>query len=468
MATVDICLTAGQSNMSGVGDATKAPGTSPTLCLEWKGGPGLVQIAEPGSTDSPYKPETGSCVPAFANMFTSASGRPLVVVRAARGGTSLLASNAQPGGNGTWDTTGTLFPNSITRLNQCISDVIALGHTIGHVFVIWSQGGRDALGGNDLELYQAANEAIVSRWRTGTSIPTLQVFMEELSSYCDGDRGNPNFQIIRDAENAAAANADGLHMAFNEGKTFGERGWMRWDCVHYSQTGYNYMGTQMARYAAEHYGYTVDPVDPPIDPGGATSIPGVMLKFAKPLPPFPRTFGIGTTRIVIPTGYTALLIEGEGPGGKGGNGAVGLKGGAAGGGAYCKVNSLAVTPGQEYDVTVTAGGSEAPCTVTRVSDSTIVYRVAAGKNGVNGNPNGDGAGGLASDCIGDVKTSGQNGGVSGIDNGGNGAAPLGGAGATGPGQNAGGFPGGGGSAANAGGSQLGGAGAAGTIIIRTP
>lgn len=115
-----------------------------------------------------------------------------------------------------------------------------------------------------------------------------------------------------------------------------------------------------------------------------------------------------------------------------------------------------MTPGQEYDVTVTAGGTEAPCTVIRVSDGVIVWRAAAGKNGVNGNPNGD------------VKTSGQNGGVSGIDNGGNGAAPLGGAGGAGgvgPGPVAGTFPGGGGAAALAGGSALGSAGATGLVRI---
>lgn len=480
---VDVVLTAGQSNMSGTpGGSANPPSTKPGLVWEWRDAtaPTFVQLADPTTTENPYKAQVGSCLPSFGNTFTAWSGRSLVVVRAARGGTALLEANAinPPLGNGHWDTSGLLFPASVTRLNNAIADIVADGHTVGKVFVIWSQGGRDAQGKQNLGAYEAANAALVQRWRTATGISTLQVFMEELSSIgkSDGTLG-PNegdladeIALIRAAENSAASYTDGLHMAFNEGKDYVWRvGWMTsTDHIHYTQVGLNYMGTKMAEYAADYYGFSA-PVEPETPPAGITSLVARRLMTKTPLPALPRDFAIGTTRWKVPFGYTAIAIEGVGPGGKGGNGAVGLKGGAAGGGAYSKKNTLAVTVGEEFDVAVTDGGTEIACTVTRVSDGTIVWRAAAGKNGVNGNPNGDGAGGLAADCIGDTKTSGQNGGVSGIDNGGNAAAPLGGAGGTYPpaggNGNPGIFPGGGGSAAGAGAAQVGGAGARGLIRI---
>jgi hypothetical protein len=462
VAVVDVVITAGQSQMSGVGDSTQAPTTDPTKALEWMNGPGFIEVKDNVSSTGDYKAQTGSPIPAFCNTFTAATGRPLAVVRAAVGGTSLLASNSQTNGN--WDTSGARFGASVTRAQAAISALTGLGHTIGNVFVIWSQGYADAKVGNDLELYEAANAALVSRWRTALTRPALRVYQELMYAPAAAPADvKPRCLELRDAQLAGASYTDGLKIAFTEGEHYAEWKWLRWDNLHYNQTGLNYMGRRFAEYVADDLGFVVAPPETP--PASRSSIPGRHLTFAKPLPPLPRDFGLGTTRWAVPLGQTALSIAGEGAGGKGGNGSATLKGGAGGGGAYCKLNTLAVTPGEEFDVFVAAGGSEQASTVTRVSDGVIVFKVAAGKNGVNGNPAVDGAGGLASDCIGDVKTSGQNGGVTGIDTGGNGAAPLGGAGGVGPGAVAGQFPGGGGAGALQGAAQVGGAGASSLIRI---
>jgi hypothetical protein len=260
MATVDVWLTGGQSNMEGVGNGSEAPDCDPALCWEWDGGPGLQTVDDPGGVSEPYQAETGSMLPAFVNTITEATERPSVIVRAAVGGTSLLASNAGSGGD--WSATGSRFGDSVTRATDALADIVDLGHTIAGVHVLWSQGHRDAQIGNDLGTYQAANEALVDRWRTALSEPTLKVYQELLSSTsATGSCGSPqpNFQAVRDAQVAAATNKAGLEMAFTEGPEYCDRGWLRWDGLHYNQTGLNYMGYTYASFIAVDLGLTPPP-----------------------------------------------------------------------------------------------------------------------------------------------------------------------------------------------------------------
>lgn len=473
MAVWDIVITAGQSQMSGNPGAdgkNLAPRTNPATAKEYNTGPGLVEVWDNTSSSGSYKAQTGSPIPAFVNTWNSITGRNIAVCRAAVGGSALLASNQSLGGTN-WSTSGTLFNNSITRFNATVSALTALGHTVGKVFVIWSQGYRDAAGGNDLETYGAANSALLTRWRSGTGVSDLNVYQELMYAPAAASPTiAANCMIVKDQQEQSYASTPGLKVGFSEGDQYAAKGWLAGDNLHYSQVGLNNMGVKFAQAVAEDLGLVItdpgDPVDPIIQID--TSIVARMLMSGKPLPSLPRTFGVGVTDFVIPfgEGISNISVEIEGCGGNGGNGSATLKGGAGGGAAYAKKNSVAVTEGETIRITVTAGGSQAFCQVEKLSTSTVVCRADYGRNGTNGNPNADGAAGLAANCIGDVTTSGQAGGVSGIDNGGNGAAPLGAAGgvyATGLGI-PGGFPGGGGSAAGI--NQTGGVGGAGTVIIR--
>jgi hypothetical protein len=431
--------------MEGVGDYTLAPATDPSLCLEWDGGPGLVQIADPTSTTTePYKPETGSMVPKFANTFTAASGRPLVVVRAAVGGTSLLSANANS--NGYWDVGGTLFGDSVTRLTDALADIVALGHTIGYVHVVWSQGHSDANGGNDLHLYEAATAALVSRWRTAMSIPALKVYMELLSSTDSASStppAQPDWQTVRDAQQAACDATDGLEMAFTEGTEYWERHWLRFDNLHYSQAGYNYMGQRFAEFMAVDLGLT--PPAPSVE-GAPTSNIGRYLISADLVLGEPTYIAPGTYSLRVPYGATSMDVEAEGSAGGAGscsNLATGNAGGG-GGGAYASSTAVAVTPGETLTVeiaaaglgatssTSTPGGNGGPCGVKRGSTWLVKADGGLGGAGQGGaSAVAGGAGGLVANSVGAVKTAGTagaNGGGSGTGGGGAGAAPLGGTG----------------------------------------
>lgn len=473
MTTIDVVLTGGQSQMSGVGTGTDAPDTDPAFAKEWDGpvGSAIGQCYDPWPTArnsaTDCEPQTGSCLPSFANTFTAASGRPLLVVRAATGGTALLHSNANQQGD--WSTSGTRFNTSVTRALAGISAATSAGYTIGNVFVIWSQGYRDAQGGHDLDQYGAAQTALLTRWRTALSQPALKLYIEELYAPEAADSTTAaNCLYLKDQQHQSiAAAGGGILIGFNEGSTYAARNWVKiQDHLHYTQPGLNYMGYKFARFVATDLGFTV-PDTTPITPAAPTSLLGRRLSLSTPLPPLPRTYQTaGTYTWTVPLLFTGdLVFECEGGGGNGGNGGIGIKGSAGGGGAYAKKTITDPVPGETYTFTVGAAASFSQ--VVRDSTSTVICKAVGGTSGANGTPNSDGAGGAAASCIGDVTTSGQAGGVSGADNGGNGAAPLGGAGGvyavTEPGT-PGTAPGGGGAASQPG-SHTGGAGAVGAVKV---
>lgn len=479
MSVVDIILTAGQSQMSGMGTGSLAPACDATKCWDWDGGLPLKTINDPSSCTNPlYYAQTGSPVPAFANYWTTATGRPVMVVRAAVGGTALLHANAQSQGD--WSTAGANFGNSVSRFTAAKADLISLGHTVGRVHVIWSQGYRDAVGGNDLGnetiappfgTYGNATAALVSRWRAALGVSDLRVYIEEMyaPAAAPNQTVRDNCNQLRQEQVDAVAGTPGLVFGFTEGDTYASRNWLNsLDHLHYTQAGLNYMGRAYGAVMVADLG--IVPAAPQ-KPQASASLAARLLSISPEPIPAPIYVIPGTYSFVVPAGISFAAIESEGAGGSGGGGGIGLKGGAGGGGAY-SYNMVAVTPGETLNITVGAGGAGTTgagvagglSQVVRASDATVLCKAVGGQGGAAGAPTTDGAGGAAASCVGSVKTSGQGGGVSGIDNGGAGAAPLGGAGGPGPGPNPGVAPGGGGAGANPG-TAAGGAGAAGVIKI---
>lgn len=242
MATVDLWLTAGQSNMVGRGDGSLAPTTDPALSWEWDEDGTLVQLEDPGVADGGYVPTDGSCVPAFANALAVETGRPSVFVRGAIGNTALLESNDT--GQGNWSESGTRFNNAVNRATTAIADVEAAGHTVGRVNVLWSQGETDASGGNDLDTYQAATEALLDRFRSALSWPDLKVYVFRTGTRDGGVEFEPaGYSVVRDGQDAACVARSGLVMVYTKAIDFFDLGWMQDDEVHYNQDGYNDMGS---------------------------------------------------------------------------------------------------------------------------------------------------------------------------------------------------------------------------------
>lgn len=148
-----------------------------------------------------------------------------------------------------------------------------------------------------------------------------------------------------------------------------------------------------------------------------------------------------------------MIVEGIGAGQNGTAGATTTPGDGGDGGAYSKVNALAVNAGDTWTVTVGTGGGDT--SFVRVTGGALTGLLAKGGNT---SPSSQVAAG-----VGDVKFSGGNGGTHSATNGGGGG---GGAGSGGNGGNASGATGGSGTATGGGAGGAGpstGAGAAGSV-----
>lgn len=158
----------------------------------------------------------------------------------------------------------------------------------------------------------------------------------------------------------------------------------------------------------------------------------------------------GTATYTVPAGVFELQIDciGAGGGGAGGSGVSSNEGSGGGGGGFARKNALAVTPGQEIEYTVGAGGTGGLQDSLGGDGGATSFGAACVAGGGGGGLNNGNGGTVGSGATGDDL---QNGG-------------LGGAGGSGPDSDGGGGGGGGQASAGLGGSNggLGGAGTAGT------
>lgn len=142
----------------------------------------------------------------------------------------------------------------------------------------------------------------------------------------------------------------------------------------------------------------------------------------------------------VPNCVTSLTVEawGGGGGGAGDASSGGYGNGGGGGGAYAKVNTITVTPGGSYTITIGTGGAGGASNSQPGTDggsssfsysSNNICVADGGKGGaVNNNGGAGGAGGSSTNSDGDVKYSGGNGYQGGTFNGGSGGGGGGSAG----------------------------------------
>ena len=488
MATIDLWIACGQSNMEGQGMSSQAPSLDAALCWEFNyEANSIIALSEPGPNNV-HNANTGSCLPALAKAFTTRSARPALFIRAAKGGSALLAAHASF--NGDWSPTGSCFPNAITRTQAAITKATGAGHAIGTINVAWHQGEQDSKQVDDGSYYTAYCD-LVSRFRTAlasssSAASSLRIFAARIgipgalgSSQADG------WASIRDAQVKACADTDGLDMAYLDCADFFNRHWMKSDGMHYTQNGYNDMGHKMGDYAADQYVFAEAP--PETDPGvphSPTSHGGLLLRVADRVLGTPTWTTPGDYSYIVPSGVTSIpKIEVHGTGGGGGfSPSLNNKSGGGGGGAGRAYSTgVSVTPGETLTIRITAGGPGG-IRASRPGQSggetgvfrgvTPLVRVAGASGGTEAavlTTSLGGAGGIATH--GDTLTNGSPGvdGTStlGSGSGGNAASPnggLGGAGVTATSAgNPGTSPGGGGSGGKNG--YGGGAGASGRVII---
>jgi len=232
---VDVFLIAGQSNAVGYGTASQSPVPPAGKVLEYYNG----TISD--ATDPVGNANTGSAWPAFGIAYYNATGHNIVLVPAAVPSSGQTA--ASDTGTGNWGASGTLFDASTDKLGAAMSALAAAHYAPTFKGVLWDQGENDAMALNEklatANDYRTALTGMIGRYRAryGSTIP-FYIF-ETGTSPAESDAG---YAAVRAVQAQVPASDPYTRVVFQSAVGFPSRGLMK-DSYHYTQAGYNEMGT---------------------------------------------------------------------------------------------------------------------------------------------------------------------------------------------------------------------------------
>lgn len=236
---IDLFLIGGQSNTEGTGDPDSAPTVPAGAGYEYvPGDDALVHLEEPVGED-----DGAASWAVFARKYYDLTGRPIVVVPTAVGGSAQHAD--ADGGNGHWDDGGELRSGAITAVRRCRRHLDREGITYEFRGVLWHQGETEAMQIDasvvSIEQYERAFGRMVRTFRDTFDEPALDVFLFQIGRHRDED--TEGWRAVRAAQERFAD--EGVHLVFEDAVTFADSGNMQ-DVVHYDQGGYNRMGREGA------------------------------------------------------------------------------------------------------------------------------------------------------------------------------------------------------------------------------
>ncbi len=244
-----VILLAGQSNATGQGDKM----VSNSLFKTEKGfeydilTDSIKLLKDPaGQRWKDLEPaNSGSILPAFVFTLNQKTNKPIVVISAARGGSS-CHQKAELSNYGTWDIAGNLFHQTHEKV------LAALKITKTKLSaIIWMQGERDANAINDGILrdkeYKESLVLLIGRFRKefGKHVPFYIVQTGNQS-------GRPilgNSQV-RKMQQEVAAELKNVFIGYDKTPSFRDRSLMK-DHVHYNQDALNEIGIELGNMASK-------------------------------------------------------------------------------------------------------------------------------------------------------------------------------------------------------------------------
>ena len=249
-APIDVFVVAGQSNALGRGDAVLSPPTPRGRAYAWGPGGRLNHLRDPVG-----RARTGSAWPTFTDTLLEHGALAVTIVPCAVGGTGLLPGTDL--GHGEWSPEGDLLDVAVSRGQAAAAELAQRGWR-PRVHVVWHQGERDARRfADDPDLgqrYQAALVDLYARFARGLRMPRLRVYVCRVGRRADG-RFEAAYAAVREAQDRACADEDGLRMVYRGCVRFPERGFMNPDGIHYDQRGLNRMGARAGDAVAADLGY---------------------------------------------------------------------------------------------------------------------------------------------------------------------------------------------------------------------
>lgn len=253
---IDLVLFAGQSNMSGRGDAGEAVRCSVDAGYEYKAvsRPGeLVPIREPfglgedregGIWD--YDPQgrskrSGSMVSAVAESYHAGTGRRIVGVSASVGGSDTVS----------WKQV--YLADAVERLERAKEFLRAGGYSVQKLFVVWCQGESDGDAGRTAQEYTANLREIYGAFRAHGA---EKCFLVQIGHYnyikypgtagLTGKEWDQRYGIIRNAQADLCRTEEDFILAGSFEPYIHD---MR-DDYHYYQNAYNQVGTAVGEAIA--------------------------------------------------------------------------------------------------------------------------------------------------------------------------------------------------------------------------
>ncbi|MBQ6529905.1 MAG: hypothetical protein IJI39_03140 [Clostridia bacterium] len=259
--TVDLAVFAGQSNMAGRGSASEATACNVNAGFEFRAisdPHSLYAIAEPfglnedwvggicdrnsdGTSKRGTKPEnyTGSMVSSVVDEYYKQTGRQLVAVSAAVGGTT------------TDEWKEMYISDAVNRLDKAKAYLERNGVTVGRIFVVWCQGESDADNKVTAEVYTQNTKDLFAEFKAHG---VEKCFMVQIGHYNYNRSGasqtmDANYGIIRDAQTALCESDNDFVLAATFEPYIND---MK-DLYHYNQPAYNAVGKTAADIIADFY-----------------------------------------------------------------------------------------------------------------------------------------------------------------------------------------------------------------------
>jgi len=239
-------LAAGQSNAVGMGDSTVAVLCTAGTAFEYRvSGNALVPLKDPvGYRELQFeKANSGSAWPAFAKAYHDLTGSEVIIVPAARGGSS-CHYKAELSNYGTWDKRGRLplFDSAVIKARAA-----ARKTGLAVTGILWSQGERDANAVNAQQLSVAEYEQqltwLINQFRTALG-NQVNFYIIQTGYYLN--HATQGFDAIRKAQENVAGKMKHVFIVYRETNSFEKKAWMK-DEIHYNQTALNDIGAAVAK-----------------------------------------------------------------------------------------------------------------------------------------------------------------------------------------------------------------------------
>ncbi|MBO9617456.1 MAG: hypothetical protein J7539_00355 [Niabella sp.] len=241
-------LVAGQSNGVGQGDASLSVKNTAAPLYEYVFTNNAFRpLADPVGQEELHlqQAHTGSAWPAFAATYHQLTKDTVIIIAAARGGSSCNYKAELPG-MGTWDVTGRLPLFDSAVLKAKAATALSKRQLKG---IIWSQGERDANAINAGQLtpeeYEQTLRLLINRFRN--ALGDTPFYIIQTGYY----RGHPKmgFDAVRKAQAQLCNTMQQVYIVYDQTGTFEQKGWMK-DDIHYNQTALNEIGAIAAQAIA--------------------------------------------------------------------------------------------------------------------------------------------------------------------------------------------------------------------------